>query len=112
MIKLVFMSGLGCFGNISGLFLAFGGLTGCGSASLKLCACDAAYPWSQSSSTDSQCFLQHFISVVTTPPYLLDLWLQQMFSLLQRLGEGEVTGPASDREDDNNNSKQRRGIWK
>ena len=51
-------------------------------------------------------FLQHFISAVTTPSYLLDLWLQQMFSLLQRLGEGEVTGPANDREDDNNNMKK------
>ena len=36
------------------LFL-FGGNTGCGPASLKLCACDAASPWSQSTSPDSQC---------------------------------------------------------
>ena len=53
--RLVFMSGLSCFGNISLLFYAFGGIAGCGSASLKLCACDAAYPWSQSPSPDSQC---------------------------------------------------------
>ena len=33
---------------------AFGGITGCGSASLKLCACDTAYPWSQCHSPDSQ----------------------------------------------------------
>ena len=26
----------------------FGGITACGSASLKLCVCNAAFPWSQS----------------------------------------------------------------
>ena len=30
---------------------------GCGSASLKLCICSAASPWSQSPSQDSQCML-------------------------------------------------------
>ena len=30
-------------------------ITGCGSASLKLCVCSAASPWSQSPSLDSQC---------------------------------------------------------
>ena len=51
----VFMPGLRCFRNISWLFFAFGGIAGCGSASLKLCAFDAAYPWSQSPFPDSQC---------------------------------------------------------
>ena len=36
-------------------FFLFCGITGCGSASLKLCVCDAASPWSQSPSPDSQC---------------------------------------------------------
>ena len=35
-------------------FVAFSGITGCGSASLKLCVCFAASPWSQSPSLDSQ----------------------------------------------------------
>ena len=48
------MPGLSCFGNIPWFFLAFGGITCCGSASLKLCVCDAAYPWSQSPSPHSQ----------------------------------------------------------
>ena len=37
------------------IFFVFGGITGCGSPSLKLCVCDAAYPWSQSPSAHSQC---------------------------------------------------------
>ena len=41
------MSGLSCYGNIPWFFFAFGGITGCDSASLKLCVCDADYPWSQ-----------------------------------------------------------------
>ena len=37
------------------IFLSFCGITGCGSASLKLCISNAASPWSQSPSLDSQC---------------------------------------------------------
>ena len=37
------------------IFFAFGGITCCGSASLKLCVCNAAYPWSQCPSPHSQC---------------------------------------------------------
>ena len=59
MEKLVFMPGLNCFRNVSRLFFAFGLIAGCCSASLKLRACDAAYPWSQSPSTDSQCRVCH-----------------------------------------------------
>ena len=40
-------------------FFAFGGITGCGSASPKLCVCDTASPWSQRPSPDSQCSAQH-----------------------------------------------------
>ena len=54
------MFGLICFGNIQWFFFAFGGITGCGSASLKLCVCDAAYPWSQSPSPNSQCLMYIF----------------------------------------------------
>ena len=36
------------------IYFAFVGITCCGSASLKLCVCDAAYPWSQSPSPHSQ----------------------------------------------------------
>ena len=36
---------------------AFVGITYCGSASLKLCACDACYPWSQTPSPHSGMFL-------------------------------------------------------
>ena len=54
------MSGLSCFSNIPWFFFAFGGITGCGSASLKLCFCDAAHPWSQSPSQDSQCIVAVF----------------------------------------------------
>ena len=39
------------------IFFAFVGITCCGSASLKRCVCDAAYPWSQSPSPHSQCTL-------------------------------------------------------
>ena len=39
------------------IFLCFGGITSCGSASLKLCVCKAASPWSQSSFPDSECLL-------------------------------------------------------
>ena len=39
----------------STFFFAFGGITRCGSASLKLCVCDAALPWSQRPLPDSQC---------------------------------------------------------
>ena len=53
-IRLVFMPGLSCFENYSWFFFAFGGITCCGSASLKLRVCDAAYPWSQSPSPNSQ----------------------------------------------------------
>ena len=35
-------------------FCLFCGITDCGSASLKLCVCNAASPWRQSSSPDSQ----------------------------------------------------------
>ena len=48
------MPGLSCFGNISWLFYAFVGIAGCCSESQKLCACDAAYLWSQSPSPHSQ----------------------------------------------------------
>ena len=44
--RLVLFSGLICFGNIPWFFFAFGEITVCGSASLKLYVCDAAYPWS------------------------------------------------------------------
>ena len=37
------------------IFLSFCGITGCGSASLKLCFSTAASPWSQRPSMDSQC---------------------------------------------------------
>ena len=48
------MPGLSCFGNIPWLFLCICEITGCGSASLKLCANNAASPWSQSPAPDSQ----------------------------------------------------------
>ena len=51
----VLMLGLSCLGDISLFFFSFNGITGCGSASLKLCVCNAASPWSQSTSPDSQC---------------------------------------------------------
>ena len=54
--RLVLLHGLSFFGNISLLFFAFAGITGCGSASLKLCASDAVSPWSQIPSPDSQWF--------------------------------------------------------
>ena len=38
------------------IFFAFGGITDCGSTSLKLCVCDAAYTWSQSPFSHSRCF--------------------------------------------------------
>ena len=41
------------------IFFAFDGITWCGSASLKLFAYDAAYPWSQIPSPDSQCILNN-----------------------------------------------------
>ena len=37
------------------IFSSFCGITGCGSASLKLCICNVASPWSQSPFPDSQC---------------------------------------------------------
>ena len=40
----------------------FGGITCCGSASLKLCVCDVAYPWSQSPSPHSQ-LISHVIFI-------------------------------------------------
>ena len=36
------------------ILFGFCGITGCGSASLKLCFCNAASPWSQSPSPNSQ----------------------------------------------------------
>ena len=44
-----------CTGGTLCFFIVFGGITSCGSASLKLCICKAASPWSQSSFPDSQC---------------------------------------------------------
>ena len=55
---LVLMPGLSCIGNIPWLFLCIYGITGCGSASQKLCAYNAASSWSQSPSPDSQCIEQ------------------------------------------------------
>ena len=40
------------------IFFLFCRITGCGLASLKLCVCNAASPWSQSLSPDSQCQVQ------------------------------------------------------
>ena len=37
------------------IFFSFGEINCCGSASLKLRICNAASPWSQSPSPDSQC---------------------------------------------------------
>ena len=48
------MSGVSFFGNIPWFFFAVGGITGCGSASLKLYFCDAVYHWGQSPSPGSQ----------------------------------------------------------
>ena len=42
-------------GDIPCFCFAFGDITWCGSASLKLCVCNAASPWSQSTSPDSHC---------------------------------------------------------
>ena len=42
-------------------FLSFCGITGCGSASLKQCVSNAASPWSQSPSLDSQCNKHFFL---------------------------------------------------
>ena len=46
---------LSCFRNIPWFFFAFGRITCCGSASLKMCVCDAAYPWSQIPPPHPQC---------------------------------------------------------
>ena len=48
MVRLISMHGLSCLGDSPWFFCAFGEITGCGSASLKLCVCYAASPWSQS----------------------------------------------------------------
>ena len=52
------MPGLSRLGDFPWFFFSFDGITGCGSASLKLCVCNAASPWSQSLSPDSQCQVQ------------------------------------------------------
>ena len=54
-VRHIFMPGLSCFGDIPWFFFSFSGITGCGSASLKLCTCNAASPWSQSPCSNSQC---------------------------------------------------------
>ena len=53
-VRQIFIPGLNCTGGPPWFFFVFGGITGCGSASLKLCICKAASPWSQSSFPDSQ----------------------------------------------------------
>ena len=40
------------------IFFSLRGITGCGSASLKLCVSNASNPWSQSPSPESLCILQ------------------------------------------------------
>ena len=62
-ISLVFMPGVGCFWNIPWFFFTSCGITVCDSACLKLCACDAAYPWSQSPSPNSQCPVKTYQSL-------------------------------------------------
>ena len=49
------MPGVSSWGDIPWFFFSFGEITGCGSASLKLCVCSATSPWSQGISPDSQC---------------------------------------------------------
>ena len=49
------MLGLSYLVDIHSFSSLFWVITGCGSASLKLCVCNAASPWSQSPSPDSQC---------------------------------------------------------
>ena len=49
-------------------------ITGCGSASLKLCICNAASPWRQRPSEDSQCCQQVYIGETKR---LLKFWLAE-----------------------------------
>ena len=53
-VRLILIPGLSCLGGIPFKLLFFW-ITGLWSASLKLCVCNAASPWSQSPSPDSQC---------------------------------------------------------
>ena len=53
-VRLIFMPGFSYLENIPWLFFWFCVISGCGSASLKLCVRNAASSWSQSSSQDSQ----------------------------------------------------------
>ena len=55
MVSLIFMPGVSSLGDIPWFFFSFGGITGCGSASLKMCICGAASSWSQGTSQDKQC---------------------------------------------------------
>ena len=57
-VIVICMPGLGVLWAYSNIFVSFCGITGCGSASLKLCVCNVASPWSQSPSPDSQCGVQ------------------------------------------------------
>ena len=59
-------------GGYSITFVSFCGITGCGSASLKLCVCNAASHWSQNPSTDSQGWSQCDSSI--------DLYFSSSFS--------------------------------
>ena len=45
-VRQIFILGLSCTGGIPWFFFVLGGITSCGSASLKHCVCKAASPWS------------------------------------------------------------------
>ena len=53
-VTLESMFGQTCLANIPWFSFSLAWITGCGSTSLMLCVCDAAYNWSQSPSPDSK----------------------------------------------------------
>ena len=55
-VRQIFIPNLSCTGSTPWFFFAFGGITSCGYATLKLGVCRAASPWSRSSFPDSQWF--------------------------------------------------------
>ena len=60
----------------------FSRIVGCGSASLKLCVCDAASPWSQSPSPDSQCGGE-FMKIAVTWMAVLKKKRKEIFLLIK-----------------------------
>ena len=78
-VTLILITDLSCLGDIGRFSVAFGGNTGSGSTSLKLCVCNAVSSLSSSPSPDSQ-FMKDIIHMgLDYPKQMLKLGIQATY---------------------------------